>query len=223
MRCFYVDYENVKNKGLNGISELENNDQVFILYSENANTMTMDTVKKITKSKAKIDYIDIKCLGPNALDFQLCVLMGAKIGKFRGTNLELYIVSEDHGYDSVQNGVTQLLSKELKKRKIKLSIDRVKAISTVKNQEIEKIKQQKILEEKREKSREKRTKFSSLISAKMNNSSKYSSNLDEVLDILTELPSLVSCEFHNQCVKKFGNSNGKEIYQLLKKEIPFVK
>lgn len=222
MKCFFVDYENVKNKGLNGISELDKQDQVYILYSENANTMTMDTVKKVTKSKAIIDYLDIKCLGANALDFQLCVLMGSKIGKFRGSNLELYIVSEDHGYDSVKNGVAQLLSNELKQKHIKLSIDRVKTIGVVKNKEIEG-KKKIDPKQQMEKKNEAKTNFEKMIEPKLKTNVKYSKHLDEIVDILTEMPQLISCKFHNECVKKFGNKEGREIYQLLKKDIKFSK
>ena len=129
MNCYYVDYENVQNDGLNGIQNLRKSDQVFILYSKNANKLKPKMVQNIKKSLAKVSFIEIQYLGSNALDFQLCVLMGMKIGEFSGKTLDIYIVSKDHGYDSVKNGVSDLLSETLKKRNISLSISRIQTIN----------------------------------------------------------------------------------------------
>lgn len=62
-----------------------------------------------------------------------------------------------------------------------------------------------------------------MIEPKLKTNVKYSKHLDEIVDILTEMPQLISHKFHNECVKKFGNKDGREIYQLLKKDIKFSK
>ena len=95
VRNYFIDFENVQSAGLKGIEKLKKNDRVYFLYSKNASTIHIDAARKIHESIAEIEFIDIKHLGKNALDFQLCTLMGEKIGKFRGKNLELYIVSND--------------------------------------------------------------------------------------------------------------------------------
>ena len=205
MNCYYIDYENVLSGGLEGIEDLKKNDKVYLLYSQNANTMKMQIVEKLNKSKADVEFLDIKCLGQNALDFQLCVLMGSQIGHFRGTNLNVFIVSKDHGYDSVKNGVSDLLSETLKKRNISLSISRIttiNGINIVKKEE------------------DKRSKFLKIVSPNITNT-KYSSKLNDIVNILVDTPSLTSIIFHNECVKKFGNKSGVEIYRLLKPKIQF--
>ena len=205
MNCYYVDYENVQNDGLNGIQNLRKSDQVFILYSKNANKLKPKMVQNIKKSLAKVSFIEIQYLGSNALDFQLCVLMGMKIGEFSGKTLDIYIVSKDHGYDSVKNGVSDLLSETLKKRNISLSISRIttiNGINIVKKEE------------------DKRSKFLKIVSPNITNT-KYSSKLNDIVNILVDTPSLTSIIFHNECVKKFGNKSGVEIYRLLKPKIQF--
>ena len=42
MKIFYIDFENVKDKGLNGIAKLHSEDVVRIYYSEDANKITFE-------------------------------------------------------------------------------------------------------------------------------------------------------------------------------------
>ena len=53
MRFFYIDFENVKDRGLNGIAKLDAKDVVRIYYSEDANKMTFGTHRRIIESPAK--------------------------------------------------------------------------------------------------------------------------------------------------------------------------
>ncbi len=81
MDYYFIDYENVKNLGLEGIEGLSENDTVIIFYSQNANTITFETHKKLLASKANIVFEKVNIGYKNALDFQLASYLGYFIGK----------------------------------------------------------------------------------------------------------------------------------------------
>ena len=95
MNYFLVDYENVNVGGLNGVSNLTENDTVIIFYSINADTLTFEMHKQIFK------FQKILLKEKNALDFQLCSYLGFLI---RDTMIDenasnnFFIVSNDKGY-----------------------------------------------------------------------------------------------------------------------------
>lgn len=95
MRRFYVDFENVKSDGLKGIGSLTENDVVSILFSCNADSVKMHTVKQILRSKASIEAIEAEVGIKNALDFQLLAYLSCDYS----TKDYFYIVSNDTGYD----------------------------------------------------------------------------------------------------------------------------
>ena len=110
MNYYLVDYENVKNDGLNGIDLLNNEAHVFILYTENSKTLTFDTANKIAASHANIYYQKVIAGSKNALDFQLASYLGYLIAQDSGSN-EYYIVTKDTGYKCL----VDFWSKEKKK------------------------------------------------------------------------------------------------------------
>ena len=112
MGYYFVDYENVKTDGLNGINKLETSDKVCIFYSEHADTITFDLHKRLNESKATITFQKVEVGSKNALDFQLVTFVGYEIAGNKED--EYYIVSKDTGYNSVCN--------YWKKRKIGISI-----------------------------------------------------------------------------------------------------
>lgn len=112
MGYYFVDYENVKMDGLNGINKLEPSDKVCIFYSEHADTLTFDLHKRLNESKATITFEKVEVGSKNALDFQLATFLGYEIASKKDD--EYYIVSKDTGYTSVYN--------YWKKRKIGISI-----------------------------------------------------------------------------------------------------
>ncbi|WP_106449714.1 PIN domain-containing protein [Trichococcus alkaliphilus] len=99
MGYYFVDYENVKMDGLNGINKLEPSDKVCIFYSEHADTLTFDLHKRINESKATITFQKVEVGSKNALDFQLVTFLGYEIAGKKED--EYYIVSKDAGYNSV--------------------------------------------------------------------------------------------------------------------------
>lgn len=127
MKIFYIDFENVKDNGLNGIAKLNPEDVVRIYYSEDANKITFGTHRRIIESKAKFEYSrmrkDLKGV-KNALDVLLMKDMSERIVEDK--NADYYIVSADGDFDSYIS--------EKRKRKINISkIEEVCKASQVEN------------------------------------------------------------------------------------------
>ena len=101
MKIFYVDFENVKDQGLNGIAKLSSEDVVRIYYSEDANKITFGTHRRIIESPAKFEYSrmrkDLKGV-KNALDVILMSDMSERIVEEKSAIF--YIVSQDGDFDS---------------------------------------------------------------------------------------------------------------------------
>lgn len=94
MNYFFVDYENVKNQGLEGIENLAEDDVVIIFYSDNVNSITFDTHHKLNSSKAEIIFERV-LTGQNALDFQLAAYMGYVVGITEGSGAFYNLVTKD--------------------------------------------------------------------------------------------------------------------------------
>ena len=100
MKIFYVDFENVKDTGLNGIAKLHQDDVVRIYYSEGADKITFGTHRRIIESPANLEYSrmhkDLKGV-KNALDVILMKDISERI--IEEKNADFFIVSEDGDYD----------------------------------------------------------------------------------------------------------------------------
>jgi hypothetical protein len=102
MKIFLIDFENVRCEGLNGIDALTEDDEVVVFYSDKANTITFDTMHKLTFCKAKLSYYKIRRGGQNALDFQMASYLGYLISTNIDTDgVEFYLISRDSGFDFV--------------------------------------------------------------------------------------------------------------------------
>ena len=98
MRSFFIDLENVRSYGLEGILLLKPEDKVYVFYSDNANTLTIPTIESLNESSAQVKYIKTNYIGANAMDFQIVTLLGASIEKERTGRF--YIISHDNGFRS---------------------------------------------------------------------------------------------------------------------------
>ena len=81
MGIYLVDYENVSYHGLEGMDLLDKKDIVYIFYSKNDKSINIDYLHLLENAKCKYQFIEIKDLGSNALDFQMCTMIGFIIGK----------------------------------------------------------------------------------------------------------------------------------------------
>ena len=98
MRSFFIDLENVRSYGLEGILLLKPEDKVYVFYSDNANTLTIPTIESLNESSAQVKYIKTNYIGANAMDFQIVTLLGASIEKEQTGRF--YIISHDNGFKS---------------------------------------------------------------------------------------------------------------------------
>ena len=97
MSVFLIDYENIGDRGFEGIEKLKESDSVYIFFSKNADKLTFYWHEKLTQAKAEINYEDTVVGTANALDFQLVSLLGYLISEKKGE--EFYIVSKDKGFN----------------------------------------------------------------------------------------------------------------------------
>lgn len=100
MRYFLIDYENIHSLGLRGLSKVSKTDKVIIFHSE-SDKVAFDTLELIGSCPASVSYIMNGLQAENSLDFQMVFYMGRLVGKFKGKELQLIIISNDKGYDAV--------------------------------------------------------------------------------------------------------------------------
>ena len=67
MRYFFIDLENVRNEGLEGVLSLNEKDMVYIFYSENAFSMAIPTMESITNSRCSSKFIKTNYIGKKAI------------------------------------------------------------------------------------------------------------------------------------------------------------
>lgn len=92
---YYIDYENVRGAGLNGVENLRAGDKVVVLYGSKDSALKLEQVQNVLNSPAKVQFIKVATGKHDALDFQLVALMFLKMKKKR----DYYIVSKDTGFD----------------------------------------------------------------------------------------------------------------------------
>ncbi len=97
MSIFLVDYENVHVEGFNGLSNCSENDLIKIFYTKGADTLTFGLHRRLSETKAKIEYLKVENGSKNALDFQLSSYLGFLIANH--AEEKYYIVSKDKGYE----------------------------------------------------------------------------------------------------------------------------
>lgn len=99
MAIYLVDFENVNCSGIKAINQLSKNDYLYIFYTPNANTITIDLHKKLLKCNATVDFIAVTA-GTNSLDFQLSTYLGYLVAKNEAA--EFFIISKDKGFKAIK-------------------------------------------------------------------------------------------------------------------------
>ena len=92
-RIYLIDFENVHEKGLEGISSLKPEDTVHLFYTKNASKISLDILSEI---QAKLQFHKVN-VGKQSLDMQLVSYLGFLIGTV-GKEPEYIIVSNDAGF-----------------------------------------------------------------------------------------------------------------------------
>ncbi len=94
-RVFFIDYENVDTNGLDGLSRLTSQDQLYIYYSEAHSRMSFGLHRRICESNSVFLYRKIKDKTKNALDDEL---IREAENEINDRNADYYIISADKGY-----------------------------------------------------------------------------------------------------------------------------
>ncbi|MBQ1466609.1 MAG: hypothetical protein IIZ17_08040, partial [Eubacteriaceae bacterium] len=100
MRHFFlVDYENVKEKGLEGFFSLKRRDTVYVFYSVNQQKISMEFIQTLRKGffNPKIEYVYVKA-GKQSLDMQLSSFLGYLISENGTFACDHTIVSSDRDF-----------------------------------------------------------------------------------------------------------------------------
>ena len=92
-KIFLIDFENVHEKGLEGIGELSPDDAVHLFYTKNASKISLDILSEV---KAKLAFHKVN-VGKQSLDMQLVSYLGYLIGTV-GHDPEYIIISNDTGF-----------------------------------------------------------------------------------------------------------------------------
>lgn len=98
MAVYYIDFENVHDSGLEGLSQLTAKDKIILFYNKEQK-ISIDGMLAISNCKAKIEYRKTMISGRNYLDFQLATYLGYGINQYK--NEKIYIISKDSGFDSI--------------------------------------------------------------------------------------------------------------------------
>lgn len=98
---YFIDYENVSESGLEGITELNADDTAVILCSTKNNGITLDWLEVLTKMKAQWELVKGYKVNPNYMDFWVVCEISKHV--FTENINEIGIVSGDKGFISVQD------------------------------------------------------------------------------------------------------------------------
>ncbi len=99
MKYYFVDYENVHSEGFTGIDSIAKNDTLYLMYTEQCKTFSLEVLEKIIRRKVNFEVYKVGTGSKNALDFQLSSFMGYIIAKNEDKECIFYIVSKDTGFD----------------------------------------------------------------------------------------------------------------------------
>ena len=98
---FLIDYENVKEAGLDGVEYLHEADTLTIFFSNACKNISRKKMDYIWQSGCEFGVYKLKNAGKNALDFCIATCVGELLGTgFLG---KMIIVSNDKGYGAVKD------------------------------------------------------------------------------------------------------------------------
>ena len=109
MKFYLVDYENVHVAGFDGLKNIDDDSKLCIFYSKNADSLTFGLHRRLSATKAHVEYFLVDTSVKNGLDFQLVFYAGYLANEFPDS--EIYVVSNDKGYDCLTKLANKLNSK----------------------------------------------------------------------------------------------------------------
>ncbi|MCC8060380.1 MAG: PIN domain-containing protein [Clostridiales bacterium] len=98
---FLIDYENVREAGLDGVEHLQDTDILTIFFSTACKNISRRMMDYIWQSGCEFHACKLKNTGKNALDFYIATCVGELLGA--GFPGKIIIVSRDKGYGAVRD------------------------------------------------------------------------------------------------------------------------
>lgn len=96
---FYVDYENVHNEGMDGIDYLNEQDIMYIFYSQAAPNIKKYYLQVVNSNNINVELRKLKNIHKNGIDFYIASQLGADTERY---NDDFSIISNDKGYEAVR-------------------------------------------------------------------------------------------------------------------------
>lgn len=121
MTHYLIDYENVSEEGLKGLSALTDPSIIDIFFSKNNNRINMENL--VHSSNIQLNFIEIQPGKANSqeLDKHLVSYLGYLIGTRKDLNINYVIVSKDLGYTNTINFWNQRLKSTIIKQTINIA------------------------------------------------------------------------------------------------------
>lgn len=99
MNLYLIDFENVGESGLAGVSALGSDSIVTIFYGNNNKALSFEKTVELVNCRAAVEFIKAEKAGKNYLDFWLSTYLGYLLGTGKKGNV--LIISKDTGFDSL--------------------------------------------------------------------------------------------------------------------------
>lgn len=209
---FLVDYENVNEGGLEGLQFLNEEDEVFLFYSENANSMTKASMDCLNSGRFACHYYKLAAAHKNALDFCLATEVGRLIAE--GSS-KVIIISKDQGF----RAVIDYWKSQLRRQAVVMMPNILEGLLHLNRfrEEIASYRAEKkvlriddVLEEMKEKKSLENSILKKTQDIGLNDKEK-----EDVCEILQNIPQ--KRQIYLGMLKRFGRKRGLEIYQAVRK------
>ena len=97
-RFFLVDFENVGCSALSNCNGLNKTDHLIIFFTNNANKIDLNIINEHGGAELKTVRVPAKS---QSIDMHIVSYMGYLIGKNKGKNVNIIVVSKDKDYDNI--------------------------------------------------------------------------------------------------------------------------
>jgi hypothetical protein len=212
---FMIDFENIRDRGLDGAEYLTEDDSVTIFFSRSCQKVGQGKLQKVFDSGCKLDICQLQNTGKNAVDFYIASRIGELYGN--GYTGITAIISNDNGYKAVREYWKNCT---LNKREVVIKPDIQQSIVSANENSTRRIEIQKMLKdadilEEFKKYKEKTRVRKELV--ELFADSEYAGMVEQIMDIIEGESRHKNIYLGS--LKRFGRKKGVEIYQKLKQII----
>lgn len=141
-RIFFIDLENVKIAGLDGIEKLSVADRVIFFHGVHyhRNEISDRVIEKAKNFAGTVEIVPMLTYERNAMDFQISTYLGYMVGQNQNS-AKFYIVSQDKGYRATIEFVQHIAPE--------VSVEQISGLIDVFEQKVLKEKIQELLNNKK--------------------------------------------------------------------------